>query len=559
MAELFGFSITRVKKPTDPKQAFTQPQADDGTQTIAAGGYYGQYLDMEGQSKTEQDLIRRYREIALHPECDMAIEDIINESIVANELKDAIRLNLDNLPFGKDVRRKIEDEFKEVLRLMNFHTRGHDIFRRWYVDGRLYYHKVIDRESTRKGITELRYIDPRKIKKIREVRKKRPDGPVPYGLNVIDEVKEYFLYNEKGVTNTTSGGIKIAVDAIAFCPSGLIDQNKNMVLSYLHKAIKPVNQLRMIEDASVIYRIARAPERRIFKIDVGNLPKVKAEQYLKDVMNRYRNKLVYDASTGEIRDDRNYMSMLEDFWLPSREGGRGTDIQTLPGGTNLGEIADIEYFQRKLYRSLNVPISRMESEQGFSLGRTTEITRDELKFTKFVQRIRKKFSPLFTDVLKTQLLLKGIIAPEDWPQIQEHIQYDFLADGHFAELKDAELLENRLNQLQTVEAYIGTFFSKEYVLKKVLRMNDTEIQEMRDQIKKEADTDPMDGGIVIPPGGDGIQRYPADGEGNPVDPEMDATDRVNKELGVEDGEDGEDEEEPVEDDKEFHVKKGKRK
>ena len=331
MAELFGFSITRVKKPIDPKQAFTQPQADDGTQTIAAGGYYGQYLDMEGQSKTEQDLIRRYREIALHPECDMAIEDIINESIVANEMKDAIRLNLEALPFGKDVRRKIEDEFKEVLRLMNFHTKGHDIFRRWYVDGRLYFHKVIDPESTRTGITELRYIDPRKIKKIREIRKRRPDGPVPYGLNIIDDVKEYFLFNEKGVTNTTSGGIKIAVDAIAFCPSGLIDQNKNMVLSYLHKAIKPVNQLRMIEDASVIYRIARAPERRIFKIDVGNLPKVKAEQYLRDVMARYRNKLVYDANTGEVRDDRNYMSMLEDFWLPSREGGRGTDITTLEG------------------------------------------------------------------------------------------------------------------------------------------------------------------------------------------------------------------------------------
>jgi hypothetical protein len=513
MAELFGFSITRVKTPTDPKQAFTQPQADDGTQTIAAGGYYGQYLDMEGQTKTEQDLIRRYREIALHPECDMAIEDIINESIVANEMKDAIRLNLESLPFGKEVRRKIEDEFKEVLRPLNFHTRGHDIFRRWYVDGRLYYHKVIDRDSTRKGITELRYIDPRKIKKIREVRKKRPDGPTPYMLNVIDEVKEYFLYNEKGVSNTTSGGIKIAVDAIAFCPSGLIDQNKNMVLSYLHKAIKPVNQLRMIEDAVVIYRISRAPERRIFYIDVGNLPKVKAEQYLKDVMNRYRNKLVYDASTGEIRDDRNHMSMLEDFWLPRREGGRGTEITTLAGGSNLGEIDDIEYFKKKLFQSLNVPITRLEAEGGFALGRSTDITRDELKFTKFIQKIRKKFTPLLTDMLKTQLLLKGVISMDDWDLMKEHIQYDFLKDGHFSELKEAELLNDRIQTLDSIQSYIGTFFSKEYVLKHVLRMSDTAVDEMRQQIAKELDTDPMDGGIDMPDVGDGITRYPQDGTG----------------------------------------------
>ncbi len=498
MAELFGFSITRVKKPADPKQAFTQPQADDGTQTIAAGGYYGQYLDMEGQSKTEHDLIRRYREIALHPECDMAIEDIINESIVANELKDAIRINLDNLPFGKEVRRKIEDEFKEVLRLMNFNTKGHDIFRRWYVDGRVYYHKVIDRESTRKGITELRYIDPRKIKKIREVRKRRPDGPTPYGLNVIDDVKEYFLYNEKGVTNTTSGGIKIAVDAIAFCPSGLIDQNKNMVLSYLHKAIKPVNQLRMIEDASVIYRIARAPERRIFKIDVGNLPKIKAEQYLRDVMARYRNKLVYDANTGEIRDDRNYMSMLEDFWLPSRDGGRGTDITTLPGGQQLGEMGDIEYFRSKLYRSLNVPASRLEASTGFNLGRSTEITRDELKFTKFVQRLRKKFTEVFNDILRTQLVLKAVITDEDWHIVRDHLQYDFLQDGHFAELKDSELLLERVRLADSVREYVGKYFSVEYVRKKILRQNDREIEDINNQIRKEV----KDGVIADP-----MQQY----------------------------------------------------
>ena len=495
MAELFGFSITRAKKPTDPKQAFTTTQVDDGTQTIAAGGYFGQYLDMEGTAKSEADLIRRYREVALHPECDMAIEDIVNEAIVANELRDAVRVNVTDLPYGKDVRRKIEDEFKEVLRLLNFNTRGHDIFRRWYVDGRIYYHKIIDRESPVKGITELKYIDPRKVKKIREIRKKRPDGPVPHGLTVVDEFVEYFLYNEKGVVGSTSGmGLKIAPDTIAFCPSGMIDQNKNMVLSYLHKAIKPVNQLRMIEDATVIYRIARAPERRIFKIDVGNLPKVKAEQYLRDVMARYRNKLVYDAQTGEIRDDRNYMSMLEDFWLPSREGGRGTDITTLPGGQNLGEIADIEYFRSKLYRSLNVPVSRLETSAGFNIGRASEITRDELKFTKFVQRLRKKFTELFNDILRTQLILKGIINEDDWYTMRDTIQYDFLQDGHFAELKQTEMLRERLALANEMRDYIGKFYSVQYVRKSVLKQNDREIEDIDIQIKKE-----INDGIIASP------------------------------------------------------------
>ena len=498
MAELFGFSITRFKKTADPKQSFTQPQADDGTQTIAAGGYFGQYLDMEGTAKTEQDLIRRYREIALHPECDMAIEDIVNEAVVANELKDAIRLKLDNLKFGNEVKRKIEDEFVEVLRLMSFNTKGHDIFRRWYVDGRVYYHKVIDRESPRTGITELRYIDPRKIKKVREVRKKRPDGPTPHGLSIVDEYEEYYLFNEKGIAGTTSGGIKIAPDTIAFVPSGMVDQNKNMILSYLHKAIKPVNQLRMIEDATVIYRIARAPERRIFKIDVGNLPKVKAEAYLRDVMARYRNKLVYDASTGEIRDDRNYMSMLEDFWLPSREGGRGTDITTLPGGQNLGEISDIEYFRSKLYRSLNVPASRLEASQGFNLGRSTEITRDELKFTKFVQRLRKKFTELFNDILKTQLILKAVITEEDWHLLRDYVQYDFLQDGHFAELKESEMLMERLRLADSMRDYVGKYFSVEYVRKNVLQQTDRDISDIDKQIKKEID----DGIIAMPDAGE---------------------------------------------------------
>ena len=495
MAELFGFSITRAKKQADPKQSFTTTQADDGTQTIAAGGYFGQYLDMEGTAKSEADLIRRYREIALHPECDMAIEDIVNEAVVANEMKDAVRVNVENLPYGKEVRRKIEDEFQSVLKLLNFNTKGHDIFRRWYVDGRIYYHKIIDRNAPVKGITELKYIDPRKVKKIREIRKKRPDGPTPHGLAVVDEYVEYYLYNEKGVSGTTTGtGIKISPDTISFCPSGLIDQNKNIVLSYLHKAIKPVNQLRMIEDATVIYRIARAPERRIFKIDVGNLPKAKAEQYLRDVMARYRNKLVYDASTGEIRDDRNYMSMLEDFWLSSREGGRGTDISTLPGGQNLGEIADIEYFRSKLYRSLNVPASRLESSQGFNLGRASEITRDELKFTKFVQRLRKKFTELFNDLLRTQLILKGIINEDDWFGVRDSLNYDFIQDGHFSELKNTEMARERLQLANEMRDYIGKFYSLRYVRKNVLKQNEREMEEMDSQIKQE-----IEDGLIASP------------------------------------------------------------
>ena len=495
MAEFFGFKITREKPKSDPKQSFSVPQAEDGTQVVAAGGYFASHLDMEGNAKTEADLIRRYREISIHPECDMAIEDIINEAIVSNENRQAVNLNTNNVPYGRDIKRRIEEEFSEVLRLLQFNTRGHDIFRRWYVDGRIYYQKIIDTESGQKGITELKYLDPRKIKKIREVRKRRPDGVAPSATNLVDETMEYFLFNERGVGGASLQGIKIAVDTIAFCPSGLIDQNKNIILSYLHKAIKPVNQLRMIEDAAVIYRIARAPERRIFKIDVGNLPKMKAEQYLRDVMARYRNKLVYDAATGEIRDDRNYMSMLEDFWLPSREGGRGTDISTLPGGQNLGEITDIEYFRSKLYRSLNVPSSRLEASSGFNLGRSTEITRDELKFTKFVQRLRKKFIELFNDILRTQLVLKQIISEEEWPMIRDNIFYDFLQDGHFAELKTAEMLKDRIALANDVRDYVGKYFSVEYVRKNILKQSDADIEKIDKQIKQE-----MDKGIISSPG-----------------------------------------------------------
>ena len=491
MADLFGFSITRKKQEQDPKQNFTTPQADDGTTTVAAGGYFGSYLDMEGTAKNEADLVRRYREISLHPECDQAIEDICNEAIVSSEEKDSVRVTLENIPFGDEVKRRIDEEFLNVLKLMNFSTKGFEIFKRWYVDGRIFYQKIIDRETPKNGITELRYIDPRKIKKVRELKKMRST----VDLSLTNDYEEYFMFNEKGVAGSTSGsGVRIAADTIAFCSSGLVDQNKNMILSYLHKAIKPVNQLRMIEDAVVIYRIARAPERRIFKIDVGNLPKQKAEQYLRDVMARYRNKLVYDANTGEIRDDRSYMNMLEDYWLPTREGGRGTDITTLPGGQNLGEMADIEYFQRKLYRSLNVPVSRLEPATGFSMGRSTEITRDELKFTKFVQRLRKKFTELFNDFLKTQLVLKGVISIEDWPVIQANIQYDFLQDGHFAELKESEMLKERVALADGLEKYVGKYFSQEYIRKFVFKQSEKEIKDIDKQIGKEGISPPDDTG-----------------------------------------------------------------
>ena len=507
MAELFGFRIERPKKDEKNAVSFAIPHPDDGTIDVAGGGFYAQILDADGRERSDHDLIRRYRDISQQGECDAAVEDIVNEGIVANENDQAVEIVLERLPYPDEIKRKIRTEFSEVLRLLNFNQKGHDIFRRWYVDGRMFYHKLIDGKNPRKGIAELRWIDPNKIKKVREI-KKKPNTKV--GVEMVEDIEEYYIYTDTGNTKNgipaTSMGLRIAYDSITYVPSGIIDGNTGRVLSYLHKAIKPVNQLRMIEDALVIYRISRAPERRIFYIDVGNLPKVKAEQYLKDVMNRYRNKLVYDANTGEIRDDRNHMSMLEDFWLPRREGGRGTEITTLPGGQNLGEIDDLIYFQRKLYRSLNVPISRLEAEQTFSLGRATEITRDELKFTKFVQRIRKKFTPLFTDILKTQLLLKGIITPDDWETMQEHIQYDFLQDGHFAELKEAELLNDRIQTLDAIQSYIGTFFSKEYVLKNVLRLNDAEIDQMRDQIKKETEIDPMDGGIEIPDDSTGIRR-----------------------------------------------------
>jgi hypothetical protein len=485
MAELFGFRITRATKDGGSEQGFTAPSTDDGTlDVVSGGGHYASILDMDGRDRNELDLIRRYRDIAQQAECDSAIEDIVNEAIVSDERDQSVSVSLDRLDVSPKIKQKIREEFNEVLRLLDFNAKGHDIFRRWYVDGRLYYHKLIDPKNPRKGLKEVRYVDPRKIKKVRETKK---DVDQKTGLDVVTGSDEFYLFNDKGYDSNvgTNSGVKITADSISYCPSGLVDMHKGTVLSYLNKAIKPVNQLRMIEDALVIYRISRAPERRIFYIDVGNLPKMKAEAYLKDVMNRYRNKLVYDARTGEIRDDRNHMSMLEDFWLPRREGGRGTEISTLPGGSNLGEIDDIQYFQKKLFRSLNVPVSRLAEETGFQIGRSDNITRDELKFTKFVQRLRKKFSVLFADMLKTQLVLKGVIAVEEWDTFKEHIQFDFLQDGHFTELKNAEILRERLDMLGQIESYVGTYFSKEYVRKEVLRMSDEEIEDIDNQIKDE--------------------------------------------------------------------------
>jgi len=490
MAELFGFKITKSGKDGG-SDGFTTPASDDGTvDIVSGGGHYAQVLDLDGQDSSELALIKRYRDIAQQPECDSAIEDITNEAIVSDERDMSVSISLDRLPVSPKIKTKIREEFHTILHLLDFNAKGHDIFRRWYVDGRLYYHKIIDPKNPRRGIKEVRYIDPRKIKKVRETRKERDQKT---GMDMVVSVQPYYLYNQGGWESSgASGGVKITDDSITYAPSGLVDMQKGSVLSHLNKAIKPVNQLRMIEDSLVIYRISRAPERRIFYIDVGNLPKMKAESYLKDVMNRYRNKMVYDAKTGEIRDDRNHMSMLEDFWLPRREGGRGTEITTLPGGSNLGEIDDITYFQKKLYRSLNVPVSRLAEETGFSIGRSDNITRDELKFTKFVGRLRKKFSIIFADMLKTQLLLKGIIALEDWDTFKEHIQFDFLQDGHFTELKNAEILRERLDMLGQIESYVGEYFSKEYVKKKILRMTDEEISEIEGQINDEMDSEDDD-------------------------------------------------------------------
>ena len=497
MARLFGFSIDDGQsKP--PSVVSPVPRSnEDGVDNYISSGFYGQYVDIEGVYKTEHDLIRRYREMALHPECDGAIEDVVNEALVSDLYDSPVEVELSNLNCSETLKRVIREEFRAIKEMMDFDKKCHEIFRNWYVDGRVYYLKVIDVKDPMAGIQDIRYIDPLKMKYIRQEKKQDPRQLAVANLSKNDnqvvepKVEEYFLYTpqQKYPTMTGAGGkskaVKIAKDSIAYCSSGLVDRNRGSVLSYLHKAIKSLNQLRMIEDSLVIYRISRAPERRIFYIDVGNLPKVKAEQYLKEVMSRYRNKLVYDAGTGEIRDDRKFMSMMEDFWLPRREGGRGTEITTLPGGQNLGELSDIEYFQKKLYRALGVPESRIAADGGFNLGRSSEILRDELKFAKFVGRLRKRFSALFNDMLKTQLILKNVITLQDWEEMGDHIQYDFLYDNQFAELKESEMIQSRLTNLATIEPYIGKFYSTEYVRKKVLRQTDQEIIEIDAQIEDE--------------------------------------------------------------------------
>ena len=498
MPRLFGFSIEDQKDKS--KVISPVPKSnEDGVDNFVSSGFYGQYLDIEGVYRTESDLIKRYREMALHPEADGAIEDVVNEAIVSDLYDSPVEIELSNLNASDKIKEKIREEFRYIKELMDFDKKCHEIFRNWYVDGRLYYLKIIDPKNASDGIQEIRYIDPMKMRHIRKQKKQdkdknrlQPSNKTNEKFDINPEIEEYYVYTPQATYpgtmspgSTTNKGVRIAKDSITYCTSGLVDRNKGTILSYLHKAIKSLNQLRMIEDSLVIYRLSRAPERRIFYIDVGNLPKVKAEQYLRDVMSRYRNKLVYDSKNGEVRDDRKFMSMLEDFWLPRREGGRGTEITTLPGGQNLGELSDIEYFQKKLYRSLGVPESRIAADGGFNLGRSSEILRDELKFTKFVGRLRKRFANMFTDMLKTQLILKNIVSLEDWDKISDHIQYDFLYDNQFAELKESELMNERLGTLATIEPYIGKYYSVDYVRRKILRQTDEEIKEIDSQIEKE--------------------------------------------------------------------------
>tara|TARA_B100001059_G_scaffold142522_1_gene142452 strand:- start:1632 stop:3131 length:1500 start_codon:yes stop_codon:yes gene_type:complete len=491
MAEFFGFEIKRAKKEKELRPSFVPKNDDDASGVIKAGGHFGAYIDVDGdKAKTDVDLIYKYRDISTQPECDAAVEDIVNEAIVGDHDEAPVNIILDELEVSDKIKDMVKHEFDHVLKLLNFNQYAHDIFRKWYIDGRLPYHIIIDKGNEKGGIKELRYIDPAKLRKVKEVTEEQDPKT---GANIVKKVEEYFLYQDNAMGKYNQG-IKIYPDAIAYCTSGIMDSQRKRILSYLHKALKPVNQLRMMEDSLVIYRISRAPERRIFYIDVGNLPKGKAEEYLRGIMNQYRNKLVYDASTGNIKDDKKHMSMLEDFFLPRREGGRGTEITTLPGGENLGQIDDILYFQKKLYKSLNVPVNRLEQEAQFSLGRSSEITRDEVKFKKFIDRLRSRFSHLFVQLLKTQLLLKGVITKEDWNTWKETIAFDFIEDNYFSELKQSEMIKERFDMLSSLDEYIGKFISNEWVRKNILRFNDDEIE----QIQKQIDAEDKDGENDMP-------------------------------------------------------------
>jgi hypothetical protein len=485
MAELFGFTIARKKQDDQQENlpSIVSPTQEDGAVEIAPGGAYGTYVDLEGKAKNEGELVTKYRQMVQQPECDSAVQDVVNEAIVISEDAGPVNIVLDKLDYPQSIKKKITEEFEAVLKMLDFNNTAYDIFRKWYVDGRLYYHIVIDEKNPRQGIKDLRYIDPRKIRKIREPIKEKDKRT---GVTIYKGVNEYYMYNQGGMTSSNqTQGVKIAKDSIAYCHSGLLDERNSMVYSYLHKAIKPLNQLRMLEDAVVIYRIARAPERRVFYIDVGNLPKMKAEQYMRDMMVKHKNKLIYDASSGEVRDDRKFMTMLEDFWLPRREGGRGTEITTLPGGQSLGEMDDVDYFRRKLYKSLGVPITRMEAENQFNLGRSSEITRDEVKFNKFVMRLRSRFSILFDELLEIQLALKGVITRAEWKEMKQDIHFDFQEDNHFTELKDTEIMQGRLQILGEIDSYVGRYFSGDWVRKNVLRMTEQDIKDEQKQIDKE--------------------------------------------------------------------------
>ena len=509
--ELFGFTIGRTQKEKEAKEkvSFALPQYDDGALDVSGtpGGAFATYLDMEGAAKNEMDLIQRYRQMALYPECELAVDDIVNEAVVCDREEAPVSINLENVNLSPDIKEKIQENFYEVMDLLRMRDGGYDTFKKWYVDGRLYYHIIIDPQNTKRGILELRPIDSLKIKKVRQVLPPKD----PSELQAAPRVEEYFSFNDGGMDGKKGGNIiRIAPDSIAYAHSGLLSEDRKMVLSYLHKAIKPLNQLRMIEDAVVIYRISRAPERRIFYIDVGNLPKIKAEQYLKDIMTRYKNKMVYDAQTGEMRDDRKHMSMLEDYWLPRREGGRGTEISTLPGGENLGELEDVIYFQKKLYKALNVPSSRLEQESGFVLGRAQEITRDEVKFTRFIERLRNRFGHLFNTCLEKQLILKGVLTLNDWRMVEQKIHYEWQTDSQFAELKEAEMLTERLNLLQSMnfaDEIVGNFYSKEYIRKRILKQTQEEIMEIDKQIELEKAAAP-------PPEDDEYQSYKHEGGEN---------------------------------------------
>jgi hypothetical protein len=486
---LFGFTISRAKSEEDSQvqQSFSPPTNDDGALTIQSAAYYGTYVDLDGTAKNEVELISRYREMAMQPEIESAIDDIVNEAICQDDDGKIIQIILDDLDQPDKIKKAIKEEFNTILRMMNYNNMAQDIFRRYYVDGRMYYHIIIDRDNPTQGIKQLRYIDPRKLRKVREIKKKKDERT---GVDIMNVINEYYIYNDKVVSGSSSNfgpvGVRITTDSIISVVSGLMDSRRAVVLSYLHKAIKPLNQLRMIEDATVIYRISRAPERRIFYIDVGNLPKLKAEQYLRDIMIKYKNKLVYDANTGEVRDDRKFLSMMEDFWLPRREGNKGTEITTLPGGQNLGELEDVKYFEKKLYKALNVPVSRLNPEStGFSLGRVSEITRDELKFAKFVDRMRNKFAEIFDQALRVQCVLKGICTADEWDEFKEHIFYDFIKDNNFTELKEAELMKERLSLLGQVDPYTGRYFSQAWIQRNVLRLTDDQIKEMQGEIDEE--------------------------------------------------------------------------